>query len=92
MYENVNGADVTVKGVNTGEDAESYYVIYTGYKGNRLVTMDYAIWNLDSDFTDYIKIFRLAIELKDCDKINSYVWKSFEKITPVTNSVTKDNL
>lgn len=88
-----NGADVTVKGVNTGEDAESYYVIYTGYKGNRLVTMDYAIWNLDSDFTDYIKIFSfMDAELKDCDKINSYVWKSFEKITPVTNSVTKDNL
>ena len=55
--------------------------------------MDYAIWNLDSDFTDYIKIFSFTdAELKDCDKINSYVWKSFEKITPVTNSVTKDNL
>lgn len=84
-----DGIAVTVKGVNTGEDA-SYYVIYAGYKGNKLVTMDYEVWELTEDFTEYTKTFSFTdAEIAECDRINSYIWKSFGEIKPVTKSVTK---
>lgn len=84
-----SGIDVMVKGVNTGFDA-TYYVIYTGFKGNKLVAMDYDVWELTEEFTDYTKTFSFEdSKIAECDKINSFIWRSFTEIKPVTNSITK---
>lgn len=84
-----SGIDVKVKGVNTGSDA-TYYVIYAGFKGNRLIAMDYAVWELTEEFTDYTKTFSFEdSKIAECDKINSFIWRSFAEIKPVTNSITK---
>lgn len=84
-----DGIAVTVKGVNTGEP-EVYYVIYTGYNGNKLVAMDYEAWELDESFDEYVKTFSFTdSKVSKCDKISSYIWRSFGAIKPVTNSITK---
>lgn len=81
------GVNVNLGCINTDSDV-SYYVIWAGYQGGKMVKMDYKPLNVEKDSSETVRNISFeSTEAASCDKLSAFIWKGFDKITPVTPSI-----